>query len=417
MTFFGDEWEFIRHRSLADPGTWFAPHNEHWSTLPIIVYRGLVETFGLRTYVPYEALLLLLHSTVVLLIYRLVRIESGAIAGAAAAAVAMFFGSGADNIFWGFQIGAVGATAMCLSALLIVEGPASLRYAALLLVLLLMTLATQGIGIPMVAAVTTSIAVRRSWRPFFPIVLIAAAVYGAWFAIIGRTGLGVQGSPFTAEAVTRVPADIVVGISTAAGAWTGLGPVFGILPVAALLTLAAYQLVQGRPPRRFAACLAGLVVFYGLVGLTRAVGGAAAAEASHLTYFGGALFVVGASSVIGRVRWPAGNWQRVSLTVLVTSLSTTCVLWNVLSLAYARQFTLDWADLTRAWITVELQEPSTRPPIVVSTEPLPDRAGLIELLERYGSPLDDPLAPTPPPSALMKVEQYFFEGSPGPFPG
>ncbi len=55
MTFFSDEWAFIAARSLANPIDWLRPHNEHWSTLPIILYRLLVETVGIGSYLPYLA--------------------------------------------------------------------------------------------------------------------------------------------------------------------------------------------------------------------------------------------------------------------------------------------------------------------------------------------------------------------------
>jgi hypothetical protein len=55
MTFFSDEWAFIESRSLGDPLDWFQPHNEHWSTLPIIVYRLIVETIGIGSHMPYLA--------------------------------------------------------------------------------------------------------------------------------------------------------------------------------------------------------------------------------------------------------------------------------------------------------------------------------------------------------------------------
>src|SRR3954468_2055543 len=40
--FYGDEWDFLGHRGLAgaERSLW-APHNEHWSTGPILIYRGL----------------------------------------------------------------------------------------------------------------------------------------------------------------------------------------------------------------------------------------------------------------------------------------------------------------------------------------------------------------------------------------
>src|SRR6478609_6375742 len=94
LTFFADEWAFIESRSLTDPGTWFAPHNEHWSTLPILAYRGLVETVGLGSYVPYLALLVALHVVVAGLVYVLVRRRNPPLVGLGAAAIVLFLGSG-----------------------------------------------------------------------------------------------------------------------------------------------------------------------------------------------------------------------------------------------------------------------------------------------------------------------------------
>ena len=118
MTFFWDEWDFIGTRSLGDPATWMAPHNEHWSLLPILVYRAMVETIGIGSYLPYLAVVALLHIAVVAAVYRLVRdaTGNGPIAVAAGLVIALF-GSGFENLFWGFQTGFVGATAMCLWAI------------------------------------------------------------------------------------------------------------------------------------------------------------------------------------------------------------------------------------------------------------------------------------------------------------
>ena len=46
------------------------PHNEHWSTLPILVYRGLVNLVGVRTYVPFLAVLVALHLALAHLLWR-----------------------------------------------------------------------------------------------------------------------------------------------------------------------------------------------------------------------------------------------------------------------------------------------------------------------------------------------------------
>ena len=121
MTFFSDEWAFIQTRSLGDPGTWLTPHNEHWTTLPVIVYRLLVETVGLRTYVPYLAVVVALHGVVVTLAFIAIRRSGGPLASVAVAILLLLYGSGFENLYWGFQTGFVGATAAGIAALLALD--------------------------------------------------------------------------------------------------------------------------------------------------------------------------------------------------------------------------------------------------------------------------------------------------------
>src|SRR5258705_13975951 len=48
--FFSDEWDFLAGRTAGDLGDLIRPHDNHWSTLPILVYRLLWWLFGFRTY-------------------------------------------------------------------------------------------------------------------------------------------------------------------------------------------------------------------------------------------------------------------------------------------------------------------------------------------------------------------------------
>jgi hypothetical protein len=72
LTFFSDEWAIIADRSLT-AGDLLRPFNEHWLAVTMIVYRAVLSVFGMGTYVPYLALLAVLHITVALLVYALVR--------------------------------------------------------------------------------------------------------------------------------------------------------------------------------------------------------------------------------------------------------------------------------------------------------------------------------------------------------
>src|SRR5437762_7844188 len=91
--FYFDELDFI----LAAPDwTWSSylqPHNEHPVIIPRLIYAALLNTAGLRTYLPAMAVLLLLHWVNVVLVFELVRRRSGDIVGLGAAALLVFLGA------------------------------------------------------------------------------------------------------------------------------------------------------------------------------------------------------------------------------------------------------------------------------------------------------------------------------------
>ena len=72
LTFFADEWSIIADRVVTAEDL-LRPFNEHWLAVTIVVYRAMLAVVGMDSYVPYLALLAILHATVALLVYALVR--------------------------------------------------------------------------------------------------------------------------------------------------------------------------------------------------------------------------------------------------------------------------------------------------------------------------------------------------------
>ena len=68
LYFFGDDWDYLLNRGTSAIGL-FAPHNEHWSTLPILLFRGLFATFGLDHYLPYALPVIVTHLVLSALVY------------------------------------------------------------------------------------------------------------------------------------------------------------------------------------------------------------------------------------------------------------------------------------------------------------------------------------------------------------
>ena len=102
LWFFGDEWDFLVRRGLSYPPTssrsiWF-PHNEHWSTLPVLLWRGLYHFVHLSSYWPYLVPVLLAQVAVMHLAWRICK-HNSVDPWVAMAAVALlgFLGAGAED--------------------------------------------------------------------------------------------------------------------------------------------------------------------------------------------------------------------------------------------------------------------------------------------------------------------------------
>jgi hypothetical protein len=419
MTFFWDEWEFIETRSLGDPGTWLAPHNEHWSTLPILVYRALVETAGLHSYVPYLVVVALLHVAVVIAVYRLVRgaTDSGPLAVGAGLVVTLF-GSGFENLFWGFQIGFVGATALCLWAMVALrtDGPMSRRRIAVAVLLLTAALATAGVAIAFTAAIVVELLLDPRRRRVVPWLLIPIAVWAGWYLAIGRSAAAFGDNAIGLSSFLEVPGVVIGGFGSAAGAISGVGPALGLVVAIALVVAAGWRLVRsGRLAPEFIGPIAGVAVLYAVVGVTRGLTDAGIAVNPRLTYESGTLLLVGVAALLGRIRLPKAGTRRLAILTATGALIAISVAFNVRLLLDGRTLFLERADLTRALVTVAL-EPD-RPPTVDPNRTLvvvPSPASLEDIVARYGSPLTDALAPDAvrpiPADTLAEARRWLIEG-------
>src|ERR1700737_4776172 len=72
-TFYFDEWDFILSAPRWDWATYLQPHNEHPVMLPRLIYAALLDSVGLRNYVPYMLVLLALHVGAALVLFELIR--------------------------------------------------------------------------------------------------------------------------------------------------------------------------------------------------------------------------------------------------------------------------------------------------------------------------------------------------------
>ncbi|MGH6654940.1 MAG: hypothetical protein ACRDVE_07010, partial [Actinocrinis sp.] len=125
LTFYYDEWSFIQTASHWRPRDYFVPHNEHWSTVPMLIYKVLLEVGGTRSYLPYLAVLLLMHVCTAFVLFLIIRRRCGDLLALSAAAILLFLGRGYEDLLWAFQIGFLGSVLFGLLAIWLLGGGAS----------------------------------------------------------------------------------------------------------------------------------------------------------------------------------------------------------------------------------------------------------------------------------------------------
>ncbi|MGZ4726492.1 MAG: hypothetical protein ACXWB2_02130 [Acidimicrobiales bacterium] len=328
--FWLDEWDFLSTRTAGDLGDLLRPHNEHWSTLPVLVYRALFAVFGLTTYKPYLVTMVVVHLAAVVLV-RVVMRRAGVSPWVAtfAAGLLVLFGPGYQNIVWGFQIGFVGALAFGLGQLILSDhdGPPDLRD-WLGLVSGLAALMCSGVGVTMVAIVGLATLLRRGWRMAAFHVLPLAAAYGIWAlaerppAFQNPTGAGPL---HIADVVVRFALQAVRSAFSGLGHVGVVGALLGVVLVVGLVL--AWAPISRADWRRQAslpvALLAGAVLFVLTSGTGRWFFGPEFARQSRYAYLVAALVLpalaVAADALIERWRPVALVLGAVAVFAMVTN--------------------------------------------------------------------------------------------------
>lgn len=287
--FVGEEWDYLAYRGVrwgqqGSPYSFpfrqeglFYPHNEHWQTIPILIWRGLFNLVGVRYYWLYALPLIVAHLGIVHLLWRLMlrhKVEpwTATLLVAAFAVV----GVGSENLVWAFQLGFVGSLAFGLLAVEAIEHdriwlPPIWGTCALM---------CSGIGLPMVAGGGLVALARRRPRIAVSAVLPPVVIYLIWYVTVGHTATNNGGLSHLASLNFGVLVSYL---------WTGLtvsmgGFVDGSQHLGAVLVavLAGAALVRRNVP---AALAVTTVVLYVTIGLARsATYGAAQAATSHYSY-------------------------------------------------------------------------------------------------------------------------------------
>jgi hypothetical protein len=328
--FDSDEWNFLVRRRIVGSDSYLGiwdPHNRHWHTIPVVIYRVLFTLFGVRTYLPYLLLLFLLHLLVAHLLWRLmVGLRVDPVLATTAAAVFAFAGAGWENLANAFQIVFIGSLAAGLGALLVVRAGLLTPRRLLVWLLLLVSLMFSGVGVTMVAVVVVTVLLRSGLKAALVAGSVPTAAYLLWFLLQGRDAPPAAGEQPFWPALQATPAFLWRGLTSAVDAETGLAGAGAVV----LILLAVWAIRHANPSDNAwtdATVLAlGAVLFLGLTALGRSGLGTETAGASRYAYVTLALILpLTALAVDQLLGTTSARWVVVGLgfaLLLLVSVST-----------------------------------------------------------------------------------------------
>jgi hypothetical protein len=413
--FWADDWDFLATRTGGNLGDLFRAHYQHWVTLPVLAYRLLWVLFGIRTYVPYQLLVIALHLTAAGLLRAVMR-RAGVRPWMATlvAGVFVLFGAGAENIVVAFQITFVGALVFGLAQLLLADhdGPVGPRD-ALALLAGLAGLMCSGVAIGMVLIVGLAMLVRRGWRIALLQTVPLAVAYAVW-ALVGPEGQAAGG--YRSQTPLQVVKFVGIGVGSAFGRLAQV-PFLGFVLAAVLVAGLVIAIRRGglravRGPLAIPlALLAGAFLFLLVTGLVRS-GQAAAlagtrgtgperARQSRYVYLVAALALPAlaiAADTLAR-RWRA-------LTIPIVVLLLLGVPGNVEDLrTYANLSSLDRAEFRREVLAAPRLPIADRLPRTLKPAPIASFYGLT-----LGWLIDSlPSGRIPSPGTLTPTQQSTLE--------
>jgi hypothetical protein len=332
LTFFGDEWNFILTRRGDGINDLLDAHVQHFSLVPVVIYRAMFVVFGIDHYGPYRVATVVLHLVCVALLYALARQRLGAWAGLVAVVPVLFLGRAHEDLIWAFQVGFLSAIAAGLGALLALRrGTRRGDIAATLL--LCVSLASSGVGIPFFVVAVVQVALNGFSRRWW-VALVPLWMYLLWYSGYGEPSAQMSNLP-------AAPLFAATMIAGATGALVGLGLDFGRMVAllgawGAARAAAGSRVVRNRvlPP------LCGVLAFAVSTGLARADN--ETPSASRYVYPTAVLIVLIAIEVV-----PGRRAGRRAL-VAAAAVAAIAALTNLTPLQDAAEVRREQADAMRA---------------------------------------------------------------------
>jgi len=185
LTFVSDDWELLVERRRLTLDAVMRPFHEHIVLGPAVIYRVLLQVFGMSSALPYFAVSIALFALSAVLLFVYARRRVGEWPALAAALVVLFLGAASEDLLWAFQMGFFGSAACGLGMLLALDrGDRNGDLLATALLVASLCFSSLGLAFAAGAAVHVLLDGRKS-RAY--VALVPLLLYALWWAGWGHS--------------------------------------------------------------------------------------------------------------------------------------------------------------------------------------------------------------------------------------
>ncbi|MHA7987279.1 hypothetical protein ACX9R5_15885 [Rathayibacter sp. CAU 1779] len=319
-----DDWSFVipSHAGLLEP------HVGHWSTLPMLLFLGIRNVFGLDHFLPFAIPVIAAQLGVATVTWRvMLRVGVAPWIATAGSAVICFMGAGDENILWAFQVGFMGAMVFALLAMLLLTRPRFGPWTGIgVIACSLVALASSGTSLPILAGAGIVALVYRGWRQTIALFVLPLVVYASWYLLMARSGTGIRPASL-GELISSGPEYV---LSMLAG---GTGILVGVAAVGAVIfcVVIGWAVIRlPRAPKEWTmayACTVAAVLFASLTAYSRLTLGVEAATSGRYVFMAMSLFLplalLAFTILHERMHAPIGGF--VAIVVVVALFNATLI--------------------------------------------------------------------------------------------
>lgn len=313
LIFFYDEWDFIQGRRGWNVDAFLAAHNEHLALVPALVFKILFVTAGISSYWPYAVVLVLTHLAAAAALFAVIRSWSSNEAAVLGTVIMLFLGTGWEVLLWPFEMAITISLAAGLGAILALQRT-SRRGDMAACGLLVVSLASASLGIPLVVGALAMMVGRAGWVRRLYVVAVPAVLWGAWYLNYGH-------STAKSENIPQIPVFVADSGAASFAAVFGMNPEIGrsIMIAAAVATVAA--LVANRAdPYRISLVLSAAGVMWALLCLSRF--GVQPPSTPRYVYPGAVFMLLLLAALLGGARITTPRARVIGLVLVTLSLLT-----------------------------------------------------------------------------------------------